>query len=298
MKPICLVLMLTLAPCTASAHDAKTVDVNGWCLVNTPDFTVISQMSVSDTAEWAGRLNQFIHAMKGRLPVDAWLLGPYTLVIFKSDSDYWASVPVLKSGDPLANVAAFSRAGDWGEMAATCDLGTSQQTQRMVLGTAVSWLLSADHRQRPLALQTGLSEVYGAYVVDNGSEIFGQPVYGWTSRLQRAEANSLNNAETLLNLEDLLAVKDYNPLADVHGVPMFFMESWAFAHFLLFSKETSKERGMDKLLDAFSHHASPRDALKEAFGDRADHINSSFRAYVSGGDFYEVVLPVEQAPAI
>ena len=55
---------------------------------------------------------------------------------------------------------------------------------------------------------------------------------------------------------------------------------------------------MDKLLDAFSHHASPRDAMKEAFGDRADRINSSFRAYVSGGDFYEVVLPVEQAPAI
>jgi tetratricopeptide (TPR) repeat protein len=166
----------------------------------------------------------------------------------------------------------------------------------MIFGTCVSWILSADHRRRPMALQTGLTDVYGAYVVENGEEIFGQPVRGWTSRLQRAEANSLNNAETFLKIEDLLSVKDINAVADVHGVSMFHVESWGFAHFLLFSKDMAKDRAMDRLLNAFAHHRSAHDALREAFGEGADTINSRFRAYIHGGDFYEITLPVEQAP--
>jgi tetratricopeptide (TPR) repeat protein len=270
--------------------------VDGWCQVTTPDFTVISQMSVPDTARWAGNLNQFLHALKGRVPVDPRLLGPFNLVLFKSDSDYWASAPVLKSGAPLSNIAAFGREGDWGSIAATCELGASEQTQRMIFETCVNWILSADHRYRPLALQTGLSEVYGAYVIENGSEIFGQPVRGWTSRLQRAENHVLGNAEVFLTPEELLSVNDMNAVADVHGVHLFYVESWGFTHFLLFSKEMANEHAMDRLLAAFAHHHNAHDALKEAFGDRADTLISRFRSYIQGGDFYEIALPIEPAP--
>ena len=40
----------------------------------------------------------------------------------------------------------------------------------------------------------------------------------------------------------------------------------------------------------------PHDALREAFGDGAETINSRFRDYILGGDFYEVSAPVEPAP--
>lgn len=290
-------LVLALGFC-AAAQAAQPVSPQGWCQVSSPDFTVISQMSPSDTADWAGRLNQFLHALKGRLPVDQRLLGPFTLVLFKSNDDYWASAPVLQNGVPLANVAAFSRAGDWGELAATCELGSSEQTQRMIFGTGVNWLLSADHRYRPLALITGLSEVYGAYVTEGKTELFGQPVRGWTSRLQRAQNHVLGNAETFLSIEDLLSVRDYNPVADVHGVHMFFVESWGLAHFLLFSKDMANEHAMDRLLAAFSHHHNAHEALKEAFGDGLGALNLKFQAYIQGGDFYEVELPIELPPAL
>lgn len=296
MKSTPLALVLALAFGATAVNAAQTVSTEGWCQVSTPEFTVISQMSVSDTADWAGRINQFIHAMRGRLPVDHRLLGPFTLVLFKSNSDYWNSVPVLKSGEPLAHLAAFSRSGGWGSLAATCDMGTSTLTQRMVLETCVNWLLSADHRHRPMALQTGLAEVYGGYLIENGEEIFGRPFHGWTSRLQRAELNSLNNAETLLTVEDLLALKDINPVSEVHGVGLYSVESWGFVHFLLFSKEMANSHAMDRLLNAFAHHRSPHDALRDAFGEGADTINSSFRAYIQGGDFYEISMPVKPAP--
>ena len=40
--------------------------------------------------------------------------------------------------------------------------------------------------------------MYGAYVIENGVEVFGRPIRGGTSRLQRAVKNSLSNAETFL----------------------------------------------------------------------------------------------------
>jgi hypothetical protein len=296
MRPLRLAFLFLSCAALAGAHEAKTVDVEGWHLVDMHEMRVISHMRDVDTSEWAGRLNQFAYALKGRLKVDPRMLGPFTLILFKDTSDFWSSVPVLKSGDPMANVAGFSRAGGWGAIAATCERGSSEDTQRMIYESCVNWVMSADHRYRPRALSTGIDEVYGAYVVENGQEIFGQPVRNWTTRLQRAEANSLNNADTFLNIEDLLSVKDMDDRAVAHGTHMFSVESWGFAHFLMFSKEMSKAHGMDRLLDAFSRTRNPHDALTLAFGKDASSINTLFRNYIRGGDFFEYALPVEKAP--
>jgi len=298
MKLLRLALLLALGSAGLAAHEAQRVGTDGWCQVASPDFKIISQLSAPDTAEWAGRLNQFLFALKARLPADPRLLGTYSLVLFKSDSDYWSSVPILKSGDPLANVAAFSRSGGWGTIAAADERGSSEDTQRLIYETSVYWLTCADHRYRPRALGTGISEVYGAYVIRDGVEVFGQPIRGATSRLQKAEANSLSNAEVFLKIEDLLSVSDMNPVAEVHGFPMFNLESWGFAHFLMFSKDMAKEHALDRLLNAFAHTRNAHDALREAFGKDADSINSRFRNYIRGGDFYEVTSPVEVPPAL
>jgi tetratricopeptide (TPR) repeat protein len=296
MKLFRLTLALAPALCASAANASNPVSLQGWRQYSGPDFTIISQMSEADTAAWTGRINQFIHAMQGRLPGDPRVLGPFNLVLFENNADYWASAPILKNGSPLPNVAAYGRAGGWGAIAAACALGSDEQTQRILFGECINWLLSSDHRYRPRALRQGLNEVYGAYVIENGVEVFGRPIRGGTSRLQRAVRNSLNNAETFLRVEDLLAVKDVSEVADKHGVPMFGLESWGFAHFLLFSTDMAKQHAMDRLLAAFSHHRDPHDALREAFGDGADTLNTRFRNYISGGDFYEVSAPIEPAP--
>ncbi|HZZ18428.1 MAG TPA: hypothetical protein VFE25_03620 [Opitutaceae bacterium] len=291
-----LALLSVLCAAALGAHEAHTLGVEGWHEVVTPDMRVISHMGNAETVEWAGRLNQFAYALKGRLKVDPRMLGPFTLILFKDTSDFWSSVPVLKSGDPMANVAGFSRAGGWGAIAATCERGSSEDTQRMIYEACVNWVMSADHRYRPRALGTGIDEVYGAYVVENGQEIFGQPVRNWTTQLQKSEANSLTNAETFLNIEELLSVRDLNEAALAHGTHMFSVESWGFAHFLMFSKEMSTMHAMDRLLDAFSHTRNAHDALAMAFGKDASSINTHFRNYIRGGDFFEIALPVEKAP--
>ena len=296
MKLFRLTLTLSSALCAAQGHAAQPVSLQGWHQYADSDFTIISQMNEADTAAWTGRINQFIHAMKGRLPGDPRILGPFTLVLFENNDDYWASAPILKNGSPLPNVAVYERSGGWGAIAAASDLGSDERTQRILLESCVGWLLSADHRYRPRALTQGLNEVYGAYVIENGAEIFGRPIRGGTSRLQRAVKNSLNNAETFLRIEDLLAVGDISLVADVHGVQMFELESWGLAHFLLFSKDMAKQHAMERLLAAFSHSHNPHDALREAFGDGADTLNSRFRNYILGGDFFEVAAPVELAP--
>ena len=77
---------------------------------------------------------------------------------------------------------------------------------------------------------------------------------------------------------------------------MFHVESWGFAHFLIFSKDMEKEHAMEKLLNAFAHKATPHEAVRAAFGDQADTIDSLFFNYIRGGDFYESEQPLQTLP--
>jgi len=301
MKTIKAAVMLVLAfgsAAAATAHTAQMVSTQGWRTCADPDFTVVSQMSDSDTAVWADRLNQFLHAMEGRLPVDPRTLGPLTLVLFNRRSDFWDSAPVLKNGDPLQGLGGFSSSGGWGAMEAKSADDSDEEMQRSVYAAGVDWLLSGVQVRLPRALRIGLKEVYGGYVVENHREIFGQPPRGWTSRLQRAADHPLATDDRFLKVEELLEANDMNLVADRHGVSLYYVEAWGFAHFLLFSKDMAKQHAMTKLFDAFAHHATPPEALREALGDEADTINSRFAEYIRGGDFYEVARPYEAVPPI
>jgi tetratricopeptide (TPR) repeat protein len=293
MNSLTRVLALGLILTGAGARGADLVKDEGWCQVAGPGFTVVSQLKASDTAVWANRVNQFVKAMEGRLPGDRRALGPLTLVLFGSRSDFWKAAPVLNDGDPLKGLAEFTRSGGWGATVAAYDDGTAEDTQRMVLHGAADWLLSAHHPYVPRALRSGLGDVYGAYVIENGREVLGRPLRNWTSLLRRAAEHPLSTNGRFLRVDELLAVRDMNPVADKHGASIFMVESWGFVHFLLFSKDMAERHAMDRLLKAFARRESPKEALKLAFGDDAESINSLFLDYIRGGDFYETRRPIQ-----
>jgi tetratricopeptide (TPR) repeat protein len=58
----------------------------------------------------------------------------------------------------------------------------------------------------------------------------------------------------------------------------------------------ARVHGMERLLNAFAHNRSPHDALVQAFGENADTLNSRFRNYITGGDFFEYTAPIVAAP--
>ncbi len=290
--------LAVLALTSVNTHAAKPVNTQGWCQVGNGDFTFISQMSPSATAVWADRLNQFLHAMNGRLRVDGRILGPFTIVLFRNIDDFWQSAPVLSGGAPLNSLAAFSREAGWGSLAASCELGSTEGTRRMIFQTGVSWLMSGDHRPRPPTLQKGIGAAYSTYVIENNEEVFGRPIYGASSHIVGIENHPMASNERFLPIEELLAVRDINTVADRHDTLMFSLESWGFAHFLLFSKDMVRRHAMEHLLDAFAHTSDPHDALKIAFGEDARIINSLFLDYMRGGNFYEVTCPLEPAPPL
>jgi tetratricopeptide (TPR) repeat protein len=294
MKRIGMTVALFIALGGVEARAAETVSTQGWCQYGGQDFTVISQLSVSDTAAWTDRFDQFLHAIKGRLWGDPRILGPFTVVLFGNRSDFWNSEPRLKSGEPVMDIGAFSRSGDWGAIAAVCVQGADEDTQRVMFQSGVDWLLSADSRYRPPALTNGLSAAYGAYVVDGGREVFGRPIPGWNAFLQRAATHPLENSDRFLKIEDLLAVRDLNAVADRHGINVYFAESFGFAQYLLFSPDMLKQRAMEKLLAAFDHTRNPHDALRVAFGRDADTLDSRFYNFICGGDFDQYLVPLEQ----
>ena len=296
MKSLTLVLVVGLALSGSGARGADLVKDEGWCQVAAPGFTIVSQVKPSETAAWAGRVSQFVDAMKGRLPGDRRALGPLTIVLFGSRSDFWKSAPLLKEGDPMHGLGAFHSAGGWGATVGVYDDGSSEDTQRLLLNCVVEWLMSANHQFIPIALRSGLGNVYGAYSAEDNEEVFGRPPRNWVSALRSATNDMLSTNGRFLKVDALLAVKDMNLVAERHGVSIFMVESWGFAHFLLFSKDMSSRHAMDRLLDAFAHHAAPQDALRQAFGDDAGSINSLFLNYINGGDFYEMRRPLVNRP--
>jgi len=286
-----------LAPAAAS-DAAPAAQTDGWRVVVAPNFTVFSRMDPGATEDWCQKFNQFLYATGKAIKVDPRTLPPLTLVLFGSRSDFWAIAPILKDNDPLQGVAAFSFSRPWGVIGASCDLGSDENTQRLLFGMGVNWYLEADRHPRPKALSIGLNEVYSTYTVDRDIEIIGRPIRGRTTFLQTAVNHPLGSVGRFLPIEQLLAQTDLSAIQDRHGVPLYYAECWGFAHFLLFSREMSGSHAMDRLLRAFSQRQPPREALAQVFGAGASSLDLKFHNYLEGGDFYEVRRPVERAPPL
>jgi hypothetical protein len=297
MKRIWFATILLLA-FASRLPAAEPVSTSGWQMLATPGFTVVSQLNAADTTAWAQKFNQFLFAMRHRIPGDPRRLTPLTVVLFSSRGDFWNLAPVLKDGDPMHGLAAFSRNNAWGSIEASCLLGSEEDSERVLFQGGAAWMRTADRRPMPNALRVGIDEVFSTYSVEGAKATIGQPPRGWTGRLIRALNSPMNSDGRFLTVTELLSVKDISTVEDRHILYLFFDESWAFAHFLLFSKEMAETHAMDRLIEAFGHDEVPLTALRTALGPMADNIDSRFTTYLRGGDFFQATVPVDAESAL
>ncbi len=290
-----IVTLLVIAPRLPAA---ERISIEGWRILPAPGFTVMSQLNDADTTAWTQKFNQFLFAMRHRIPGDARRLAPLTVVLFSSRDDFWVSAPVLRDGDPMRGLAAFSRNNAWGSIEASCLLGSDEDSRRVLFQGGAEWMRTADHRPIPAALRRGIDEVFSTYTVEGKTATIGQPPRGWTGHLIRALNSPMSADGRFLTVAELLSVKDINVVQDSHLLKLFFDESWAFAHFLLFSKEMSESHAMDRLIEAFGHGEAPQAALRTALGPMADNIDTRFTVYLRGGDFFQANVPVDPESAL
>ena len=64
------------------------VTAETWHTIETPRFTVVSQLNERDTRSWADEFNQYIEALKKIVKVDDRLLPRLTVVFFARDKSF------------------------------------------------------------------------------------------------------------------------------------------------------------------------------------------------------------------
>lgn len=292
-----LVAFTTLATGLAPAGAQEPVATAGWHVVHAPEFTLLSDLSAADTRAYADLVELMIKSLRGQLPIDSRILPPETLLLFRSRSELMNFKPVGGKGVPFedieSDVAGFNVTEPWGAIDATGYDGSLEGTSSPLLQGATAWLFSTQLHPLPLALGIGIRQAFGTFYVENGMSYVGRPPAGATSFVARAAENFHSGESAYVPIEHLLAETSLADAVARHGFQMLHAESWAFVHYLIFSKEMSGTHALSRLADAFGRGLPAEQALREALGPAATDINSRFRTYLRGGDFYEEKRPVK-----
>lgn len=261
---------------TALAAAPALAGPASWRIAEAPHVTVVSQWGDAGTAAWAGEFEAFTAALGRVIRVDERRLPPLTVVLMNREADFQAYDPILENGQVLLEDGFFGRRLDWAVVGlyAHADF---ENTRHVVLHEGVHWYLSAYPLPRPLAIEEGLAEVFSTFRTDgSGLGRFGAVVPADLALARRSP---------LLPVEQLLAVTRYDPLAARHGIGIFYAESWAFVHYLMFGGDAPGLAGLDRLLAAFGRGLPPRAALREALGLSPEELDRRLFRYLLVGTY-------------
>lgn len=267
---------------TATAREAT------WLRVTEPDFTVITPLGEYEARTWAAEFAQYIAALgqfyrdPDRHPV------PLTLIVFAHESDFAKYRPLDGKGKPKNVAGFFLRQESW----AVAGVGhpmLSDDVRQTLFHEGVHWFQSTAETSNPVWIEEGLAEVFSTFVADGKEARWGHIIEDHRQTLR---------AYTQLPLEKLIKAGQDDLFKDDTRTSIFYAESWAFVHFLLFGKHD------DIPANAFATYCQlsaagtkPEDAFRQAFGHTYREMEIRLAQYLTMGTYYLSRRPLLPAPA-
>src|ERR1043166_7598838 len=138
-------------------------------------------------------------------------------------------------------------------------------------------LTSATPRQWPIWLKEGLAELYSTFEVDDNKSTLG----AGTSR-----DVLLLRDKPVIPLESLLTVHHDSPLyneRDKQGI--FYAESWAFCHYLLFADKSVRRPQLAEFASLINRGVADEAAFSQAFKVTPAEMEKQIRSYVSRSSY-------------
>ncbi len=271
---VLLVLLGALGAGVATAAEER------WVKAVTDRFTILTTEGEKVARQWAVELEQFRHGLQTAVPVPVERLRPVTVVLFRNARAMEPYVP-LEGGRPARVGGFFVRANDINTIMLSAARNAAE-TRRVIFHEAVHWHLSAREGYMPLWLGEGLAEVYATFELpDARSYAFGAPM---------EEHINLLREESLLPLPKLLGVGRDSLLYDeVTRSGIFYAQSWALVHFLLFSQQAPGSVALQRFLELLPRAPSDDDAFSSAFGADYAALEIKLRRYIAGGSYHKHV---------
>lgn len=261
MKRAFLLGVFCLWSISASAADK-------WTRVQSKNFTLVGNASENEIREVAEGLEVFGTAFSKFFEIKNRSSIPTTVVVFRSDQAFKPYKPQY-NGKP-GNVAGYFQKGqDTNYIALAADM----ETPRVIYHELVHRLLSDNYSSFPAWFQEGFAECFSSF------EVIGKDK---KVRLGRAlgEHVELLNERQFMPLEQLFSVvhssKEYNE-AEKQG--LFYAESWAFVHYMMFATPERRAQFMT-FLNSVAQGGRPADVFKRVFNQELTAFQKTFEAYI------------------
>lgn len=256
-----------------------------WVELRTPHFTIISEASESRTKEWATQFEIFRRAMNLIMPVDASLVDPVTLVLFRSDRRMRPFKPV-ENGVPARVAGYFVRAPGRNTIAVAIE-GARDDVRPVIFHEAVHWHLSAAGRELPRWMEEGLAEVLGTFSISGKVFEIGAP---------RPEYIRFIKAAKPLPIAEMTKVERLR-FNGKHGelTQVFYCQSWALMHSLLFASGDFGLPTFAAFLSAPATEKGLTSDLEIQLGLTQANLERRFTDYMNAGKFNMRRFPIDRS---
>jgi tetratricopeptide (TPR) repeat protein len=261
MRRLLLIALLLLCSIPVVAADK-------WTRVQSKNFTLVGNATANEIREVAEGLEVFRTAFSRFFKLKEGSSVATTVIVFKSDQAFKPFKPVYQ-GKP-ANVAGYFMPGaDMNFIALAADM----QTPRVIYHEYVHRLMSDNMGSLPPWFQEGFAECFSTIEIEGKDK---------KVRLGRAIAEhvELLNERRFMPLEKLFAVThdspEYNE-EDKQGV--FYAESWALVHYMMFNSEQRRTQ-FNNFLNDIGRGRPAAQAFQDAFDTELAAFQQVFEAYI------------------
>jgi tetratricopeptide (TPR) repeat protein len=246
-----------------------------WTRLDAQNFVILSEVSEEETRSWAIEFDQFHRGLGKVLKINESLLQPVTVVLFRSQGALRPYKP-LEKGKPANIDGLFVRSslGNFIEAAADSE---DDETRRLIFHEGVHWMTNVSDTPLPLWLDEGLAEVFSTFSIDGDLYSYGKALDWHVILLTRGKR---------MPLKELLGIQRGSLLYNEGDrTSIFYAESWAFVHYLLFSGQLEERAKYNQLLRALRGHADPDIVFKQVFGVDCAGMDKRLEDYLYNGNY-------------
>lgn len=246
-----------------------------WTRLDAANFTILSQLSVKETRSWAVEFEQFHRGLGGFLRINEKALRPVTVILFATDRAMQSYKP-LENGKPAKVAGYFTRCG-LGNFIELAGDDEDQLTRLVIYHEGVHWLTTVSDTPAPLWLQEGLAEAFSTFSTDGNTCTFGEPLPWHVALLNRKD---------MMPLKELMKVKQGSLLYNEGDrTSIFYAESWAFVHYLIFSGKRDVGTKFNELIRALHTDSDADSVFMKVFGVNCAGMDLRLNDYLRGGNY-------------
>jgi tetratricopeptide (TPR) repeat protein len=241
-----------------------------WLSIHTKNFLLVGNASESDIRRVGRTLEEFRSAIAMVFPkMDQTSSTPTTILVFKNDESFKPYKPLYK-GQPSNLIAFFQPGEDVNYIA----LPATVQSPNVVLHEYVHFLLRENIGGLPLWISEGLADSYSTFEIGKQNEFtLGKP--------PDQHIATFSTPQPFIPIKRLLQVQENSPEYNEESRQgMFYAESWAMVHYLVFGADGKRRNQFSDLLSMMGKGTTFEDAFGQAFQTDYGTLEDEVREYI------------------